>query len=115
MEGTQVDDEVDTAADHLADNVRGQIRVARHCQHLESAECHSRPARMQGGEAAVVAAGHGMEHVHHLPAPDLTVDHPPRPLPQGATLEKILKCDATRTLDIGVALFQADEAAAQLV
>src|SRR6202162_2843169 len=114
MEGAQVDDEVDTAADHLADNVRGQIRIARHCQHLESAECHSRTARGQGGEAAGVAAGHRVEHAPRLLAPDLTDDDPPRPLPQGATLEKILKCDATRTLDICVALFPADAAAAQL-
>src|SRR6202158_1195465 len=111
MEGAQGDDEVDRAADHLADNVRGQIRVARHSQHLESAECHSRTARVQGGETAVVGAGHGMEHVHRLLATDRTYDEPPRPLPQGATLEKILKCDTTRSLDIGVALFQADEAA----
>src|ERR1700681_2159899 len=115
MEGAQVDDEVDTAADHLADNVRGQIRVARHCQYLESAEGHSRTARVQGGEAAVVAAGHGVEHVHRLLAPDLTDDDPPRPLPQCATLEKVLKCDATRALNIGVALLQADKAAAQLM
>src|SRR5260370_35617531 len=107
MEGAQVDDEVDTAADHLADNVRGQIRVARHCQHLESAECHSRTARVQCGEAAVVAAGHGVEHVHRLLAPDLTDDDPPRPLPQGATREKMLEWDGTRPCYLGVSHLQA--------
>ena len=70
---------------------------------------------MKRGQAAIVSAGHGMDHVECLCPSDLADDDPLRPLAQCCPLKQVLHGDAAGALDVRVAFFEAEELGAQLV
>src|SRR6202165_324624 len=104
-----MDDQVDGTGDHLAHDGGSQMGIGGHRQDLEPVESRARAARMQGGKAAVVAAGHGVEHVQRLLTPDLADDDSARTLPEGAALEEILERHPARPFHVRVALLEAEE------
>src|SRR5258708_34988661 len=115
MVSTQVHDEVDASSDHPSHDMRRKVSVGRHCKHLKAVQRRLRVARMQRGQAAIVSAGHRMDHVERLCPSDLADDDPLGTLTQSGALKYILHVDSAGALNVRVALFEAEELRTQLV
>src|SRR5260370_26718343 len=107
MVSTQMHDEVDASPDHPAHDVRRKVSVSRHCKHLKAVQRCLRVARMQRGKAAIVSAGHRMDHVERLCPSDFADDDPLGTLTQSAELKWILHGDSADALNVRVPLFEA--------
>ena len=102
LETVQLDDQVDRAGDLLADCLEGQVQTGHEHQRFEPREGLARAVRMDGGQRAVVAGVHRLEHVERLTATALSNDdaigtHAQRVDDQLADRDAALAVDVGRT------------------
>ena len=106
-EAAHLDHDVDRARDLLPHGLLRQVE-ARHRDHrLEPAQRVARRVGVDGGERAVVAGVHGLEHVHGLAAAALAHDDAVGPHTQGVDQEQALG-HLARAFDVGRAGLQPD-------
>ena len=70
----QVDDQVERRGDLLADRAQRQVHAGHQHHRLHAVQRVARAVRVRGGQRAVVAGVHGLEHVQRLAAADLADD-----------------------------------------
>src|SRR5678816_860068 len=88
-----VHDHVEGGADLLAHDAVGKVDAAHQHERLEAMQGVARAVGVNGGERAVVAGVHGLQHVHHFRAAHLTHDDA-----VGAHTERVLHELALRDL-----------------
>ncbi len=102
----ELDDDVDGGVDLVAERLEGDLHLGHGAERLEPHQGVLGAVGVDGGERAVVAGGHGLEHVEGLAAADLADDDPVGAHPQGVA-DEVADGDVALALDVGGAGFQA--------
>src|SRR3970040_346066 len=100
LEPRLVDDEVDRRGDLLADGADREVAAGHEDHRLESGEHVTRRVGVAGGQRAVVARVHGLEHVQRLAGTTLPDDDPVGPHPEGVP-DELPDRDRALALDVG--------------
>ena len=101
-------DQVDGRGDLLADRPQRQVHAGHQHQRLQPGDAVARRVGVQGGERAVVAGVHRLQHVERLAAAALADDDPVGPHAQGVA-HQVADGDLARALDVGRPRLQRDD------
>ena len=107
-EPRDLDDDVERARDLLADRPQRQIDARREDEHLEARERVAGRVRVDGGERALVARVHRLEHVDRLRAANLADDDAVGPHAQGVPHE-VADANLALPLDVGRPRLERDD------
>ena len=107
-EPRDLDDDVERARDLLADRPQRQIDARREDEHLEARERVAGRVGVDGGERALVARVHRLEHVDRLGAADLTDDDAVGPHAQSVPHE-VADAHLALPLDVGRPCLERDD------
>ena len=100
-------DQVEGARDLLADGAQRQVDAAGQHQRLDTGQGVTRVVGVDGGQRAVVAGVHGLQHVHGLGSTTLADDDAVGPHTQGVA-DEVADRDLALALDVGRARLQRD-------
>ena len=95
-----LDDDVDGGGDLLADGAHRQVHAGHQHHGLEAGDGVARGVGVDGGQRAVVAGVHGLEHVEGLAAAALADDDAVRPHAQRVA-HQVADRDCALALDVG--------------
>src|SRR4029453_9883726 len=101
-----VDDQVDGRGDLLADGPHRDVDPGHQDHGLQPRQHVAGRVGVDGGQRAVVAGVHGLEHVEGLAAPDLADHDPVGAHPQGVA-DQVADGDLAPALDVGRAVLEA--------
>ena len=108
LEAVLVDDQVDRRGDLLADGAHRQVDAGHQHHRLEPGEHVARRVGVAGGQRAVVAGVHGLEHVERLAAAALADDDAVGPHAQRVA-HQVADRDLALALDVGRARLERDD------
>ena len=100
-----VHDQVDRARDLLPDGAHRQVEAGHQHHRLQAGERVTGRVGVDGGERAVVAGVHRLQHVERLATADLTDHDPVRPHPQRVA-DQVADGDLALALEVGRPVLQ---------